>query len=284
MKTKRNITHIDFKEDIIDTGFEISTLSKFYDQIDENRHIPHIINFNAILFVTTGEGKHEIDFQTYNYGKNNVIFVNKGQEHRWIDYQNTEGYILLFTQNFYQENQIIFNDINYSYPFNSYIYEPIVSIKEEQTKSFYSLVEYISEEYRIATKSEILQYLLRIFLDKIKTNNHNTEAKSSQKELFIRFLNIIDHNISKSRNINDYCQWLSIPYKKLNEVCKIFTNKTAKDLLNEIILLKAKQLLIENKKNISEIAYFLSFNDPTNFTKFFKKHTNTTPKSFRENI
>lgn len=49
-----------------------------------------------------------------------------------------------------------------------------------------------------------------------------------------------------------------------------------------MMILKAKKLLVENQKNISEISYLLGFEEPTNFTKYYKKHTGFSPKEFKK--
>lgn len=287
MKTQNNIELVTFKSDILDIGFEIVALSEFYKKIDKNRQIPHIVNFYVILFITDGNGIHEVDFKTYDYQKNNAIFINKGQQHRWIEYENTQGFIIIFTEKFLQKNQVTFKDLSYSYPYNSYLYKPLLSFNATSVNSFQTLVTYLYEEYKTPDyqqKSEILQCLLRTFLLKIKSNQpvNKTDFNTEQKELFIQFQKIIDNKISKSRNVNDYCKWLEVSYKKLNEACKMVTQNTAKNFIDQVLLLKAKQLLTDNKQSISEIAYLLSFEEPTNFTKFFKKHTNFSPKEFQK--
>lgn len=95
---------------------------------------------------------------------------------------------------------------------------------------------------------------------------------------------MLNEKIALTRNANDYCNFLNVSYQKLNSTCKALTNKTVKVFIDDFILLRAKRLLSEKDVNISEIAYFLGFDEPTNFTKFFKKNTNQTPKSFIESI
>ncbi|MBE9601494.1 helix-turn-helix domain-containing protein [Pedobacter sp. MC2016-24] len=48
------------------------------------------------------------------------------------------------------------------------------------------------------------------------------------------------------------------------------------------ILLEAKGLLINDQKNIAEIAYHLGFADNSYFGKFFKKHEGLTPNGFKK--
>lgn len=286
MGKKKEMELVTFRSEILTLGFEVISLKHFYKRPDPNRHIPHIVNFHVVMFITEGTGKHEIDFNTIEYDKNHVVFINKGQVHRWLEYQNTNGFIILFTEDFLFKNQITFKDLSYSFPFNSFLYEPSISLDTVQSKSFITLIQYLYQEYHqpfTPHKEEILQCLLRTFILKIKSKKpiQREEVKGDQEELFIRFQKMIDLKIQESRNINDYCLWLSTSYKKLNQTCKALTKNTAKAFLDQIIILKAKKFLIEGEKSISEIAYLLGFEEPTNFTKYYKKHTSISPKEFQ---
>jgi AraC family transcriptional activator of pobA len=95
---------------------------------------------------------------------------------------------------------------------------------------------------------------------------------------------VLNENIALTRNAKDYCNNLNVSYQKLNLTCKTLTNKTVKEFIDDFLLLKAKRLLSESDVIISQVAYNLGFDEPTNFTKFFKKHTNQTPRSFTESI
>ncbi|WP_461142480.1 hybrid sensor histidine kinase/response regulator transcription factor [Spirosoma pomorum] len=54
------------------------------------------------------------------------------------------------------------------------------------------------------------------------------------------------------------------------------------DYITEIRLKKAKYLLRESNKPMSEIAYELGFSSPAYFTTFFKQHTRKTPSDYRK--
>ena len=95
---------------------------------------------------------------------------------------------------------------------------------------------------------------------------------------------MLEEKISITRNAKDYCISLNTTYRKLNSTCKILTNKTIKGFIDDFLILKAKRLLSEREENISQISYKMGFDEVTNFTKFFKKHTQQTPKSFTESI
>jgi len=47
-------------------------------------------------------------------------------------------------------------------------------------------------------------------------------------------------------------------------------------------MLEAKRLLAHTNESVKEIGYNLGFDEPTNFIKYFRKHSNSTPIEFRE--
>ena len=56
------------------------------------------------------------------------------------------------------------------------------------------------------------------------------------------------------------------------------------DLVEEVKLSFSKKYLSDAKLSIADIAFLLGYNEISAFYRFFKKHTNITPKSFRESL
>jgi AraC family transcriptional regulator, transcriptional activator of pobA len=48
------------------------------------------------------------------------------------------------------------------------------------------------------------------------------------------------------------------------------------------VLTEAKRQLVFTNQPIHEIAYDLTFADPSHFARFFRKQTGTTPQAFRD--
>jgi AraC family transcriptional regulator, transcriptional activator of pobA len=68
----------------------------------------------------------------------------------------------------------------------------------------------------------------------------------------------------------------------LNQATTKVLGKSPKEIIDNRILLEAKRLLAHTNENVKEIAYTLGFEEPTNFIKYFKKHSTFTPTEFRE--
>ncbi len=77
---------------------------------------------------------------------------------------------------------------------------------------------------------------------------------------------------------------LSLSPKYLSDLLKQETGKTALELIHLYVVSEAKNMLIEGKSSISEIAYKLGFENPPYFSRLFKKEVGVTPKEFRSQI
>ena len=81
--------------------------------------------------------------------------------------------------------------------------------------------------------------------------------------------------------IRDFASMLHIHPVHLSHTIKEVTGHSTCDLFEERLVNVSKELLLDKKLSIADIAIRLTY-DPSNFTKFFKKFTGMTPKKFRE--
>ncbi|MCW8850291.1 MAG: helix-turn-helix domain-containing protein [Melioribacteraceae bacterium] len=101
-------------------------------------------------------------------------------------------------------------------------------------------------------------------------------------ELLEKFDRLLSKNLNNSRSVKYYANLLAISSKKLNSITKTYWGITAKEFIEERIIHESKKILLETPDTIKHISYTLGFTEPTNFNKFFKKFTSTTPLQFRE--
>lgn len=288
---KNDYSTLQFENSQNHLGFEIRTLDYIYN----NEHIeeferPHQIKFYCIIYIVQGSGEHNINFKSYKFQKGSILFVSKNQIQAFKKSLSAKGYVILFDEEFLNQNQIKFNDLSYSYPFNFGLFDRVLQVDRHQ-EIFTSLFDYIYLEYSLPLKSnseEILQCLLRTVLLKIKSYHQDIDQKDldiidSSKRIFIQFQLLLDQNID-IRNVNFFCENLKIPYRSLNEISKKLTGETIKKYIDKNLILTAKQYLSVGNRNISEIAYQLGFDETTNFSKFFKKQTNYAPSEFLKSL
>jgi AraC family transcriptional regulator, transcriptional activator of pobA len=93
---------------------------------------------------------------------------------------------------------------------------------------------------------------------------------------------LIEEHFRKERLISFYAGKLAMTADRLNDHVKRATGVTAGHLIRQRVLTEAKRQLVFTNQAIHEIAYDLAFSDPSQFTRFFRKQTGTTPQAFRE--
>lgn len=68
----------------------------------------------------------------------------------------------------------------------------------------------------------------------------------------------------------------------LGDLLKKETGKNTKEHINDYVVNKAKNILLNTENNVSEIAYDLGFNYPHYFSRLFKQKTGMTPAKYRD--
>lgn len=81
--------------------------------------------------------------------------------------------------------------------------------------------------------------------------------------------------------VNSMAYQLNLSPKYLSDLLKQETGKTALELIHLYIISEAKNLLVEGKNSISEIAYRLGFENPPYFSRLFKKEVGMSPKEYK---
>ncbi|MEL7021933.1 MAG: helix-turn-helix transcriptional regulator, partial [Bacteroidota bacterium] len=75
---------------------------------------------------------------------------------------------------------------------------------------------------------------------------------------------------------------LSISQRYLSDSLKKQAGKTTTEHLQLFLINKAKDILLQPDKSISEVAYELGFEYPQYFSRLFKKKEGISPSVFRE--
>lgn len=81
--------------------------------------------------------------------------------------------------------------------------------------------------------------------------------------------------------VREFAQIMHLHPVHLSNTIKEVTGRSSCDLFEERLVNISKELLLTTDMSIAQIAARLTY-DPSNFTKFFKAFTGTTPKKFRD--
>jgi AraC-like DNA-binding protein len=85
----------------------------------------------------------------------------------------------------------------------------------------------------------------------------------------------------KEHNVAFYADKLFVTPKRLTDICRSQTGKNALDLIEEYVILEAKDLLENTDLSIGQIADELNFTTQSSFGRYFKRLTGQTPWNYR---
>ena len=118
------------------------------------------------------------------------------------------------------------------------------------------------------------------------SNNDLLKRGQEITENYFRFLDghindVVSGRTDEFLEINEIADALFISHKHLTDTLQQETGHHPCHFYDDKIIEKAKDLLLNTEKPVSEIAKLLTY-DPSNFSKFFKKFTGQTPGQFRK--
>lgn len=248
---------------------------------------PHRHSFYEILYIKEGKGTHVIDFEPYPIQPPSLYFISPGQVHFWQQDKPINGRIILFTDDFLSltpPSKSVLSELEF---FHSLERHPHLLIKEDQMPMIPQLFENLEMEYGstgIGKASVLRAYLhiLLIYIQRFYEEVHRHKVSNNASALLRRFKHLVSENCIDWRSINAYADRIGVTAGHLRDTVKAATGLTPGQILRQALALEAKRLLIHTDLTVSEIAYALSFEDPSYFGRFFKREAGISPRLFRE--
>ena len=138
-------------------------------------------------------------------------------------------------------------------------------------------------EVRVKNILENRKKLRELFNDSPKIKTREITLNSSDEHFLERAIKIVEENISNANlDITLLEEELKMSNMQMYRKLKSLTNLSGNEFIKNIRLKKAVQLLESENYNVSEIAYKVGFNDPSYFTRMFKKQYGKTPSEYFE--
>lgn len=109
----------------------------------------------------------------------------------------------------------------------------------------------------------------------------HVEVKSREEKFIQKTITIIENHLSNPDfGVNELAAEMAVSRMQLYRKITALTNMGVKELLNDIRLKRAAQILSEKKMSIAEVAYEVGFNELSYFSKCFKKQFGLSPSTY----
>lgn len=108
------------------------------------------------------------------------------------------------------------------------------------------------------------------------------DEQSEGSIIMKRILDYIGQNYDKQLKLEDVAEQVYITPAYLGIIFKKETGENFTVYLTELRMKKAKELLLDVRMNINEIAYKVGYNNVRYFSRVFKENVGITPKEYRK--
>ena len=148
--------------------------------------------------------------------------------------------------------------------------------------------DYITKPFDISVLQAKVDNLLSIrdsmkdrFASTVVLEPKNTVITSPDERFLKKAIDVVEENMSDSEmDIEGFAQKVGVSRMQLYRKLHALTDMTVKEFIRHIRLKRATQLLVQQKLNISEIAYEVGFKDLSHFRKCFKREYGMSAKEY----
>lgn len=249
---------------------------------------PQVIDAAGLCICLEGQCEIIIGTQGYLMQKgdmcvilpNNILHVRKKSP-------DFNGYIIICASDFLINSEI-------PSPSRAPIYlfikdNPCISLSEKEQSELIKMCEILKEHdsrvdhpcrYEISKNLgyAIIYEVIGIYKNKKPLSQQSYSRKDI---LYFEFIQLISKHYKEQRKVEFYAEELCITSRYLSAVCKEITGYTAKEYIDQHIIIIARTLLAATDLTVLQISDELNFSNPSFFTQYFKKQTGITPNKFR---
>ncbi len=253
---------------------------------------PHYHNVIEIIYILEGKMLVTVGDTAYNLGEGEMVLVNAREAHsvHVLERGMHRSVAVKFLPETISSDSQSLMELEYVIPYimsfsnfkthytkeeteNSDIKDCIDNIMKEDRERGYA--------YKFATKIFISQ----LFLDLIRRNNislpNEDDLKENVRKEFASILHYISQHYNEKLTAPEIAKKFYLRQSDFSAHFKRITKKSFKEYLNYVRICKAKKLLINSQKNISEIAFAVGFTSTSYFIKSFKEQVGTAPATFK---
>jgi AraC family transcriptional activator of pobA len=223
-----------------------------------------------------------------------LVFSNPLVPYAWeAESDKQEGWFCVFTEAFIHSNEQ--KETLLDSPLFNVIGNHLFFVHRKQQKEIAAIFEKMAEEMAsdYTHKYDLLRNYLHLIIHaaiKMQPADHVKRYAIGAERTAALFLELLERqfpidspeNYLQLKTAGDFAGRLSVHANHLNRSVKQVTGMTTTAHIAARIIKEARALLQHSDWDISRIAYSLGFEDPAYFANFFRKHTQTNPRTLRK--
>ena len=259
----------DLPVEVLDRGELLSRLG------NEALRTPERPAFHIVLLVRSGSGTQRVDFADVPLVPGRMVHLWPGQVQEW-DVESDCAASIVVCQAFgvdrglWSPERLPFRDLD---PASLSTAHALVDALRREQDRFASTPPAVS----------LMLSLFRALLDLFERDG-STEDVPRAREAYLAFRQALEAGVGRTHTVRTLVSGLNYSERTVDRACRRATGRSAKALMDERLVLEARRRLAHTDQPAAAIALELGFASPTNFHKYFRRHTGERPSDFRRRV
>jgi len=231
----------------------------------------------------------------YDHDNGSMLFIKPRQVVQFKNLEFDEDGFLIFVHEDFLNGHFLHNEIK-KYNFFDYEANEALHLSPREEEIIWDLYAKIETEY-YNNQDEYSRDIILTHIDSILKYSqrfykrqfiNRTELSGKTVSKFNDALSVYFNNGNLQTKglptVNAIAAQLNLSSRYLSDLLKQETGKTAIELIHIYLVNEAKNMLIGEDQNVSEIAYTLGFENLPYFSRLFKKEVGVSPNQFKKQL
>lgn len=106
-------------------------------------------------------------------------------------------------------------------------------------------------------------------------------ASATMEPRFQRFLALLDLHLRDRWRLTDYAREIGVSERHLSRICQASAGMSGARILEAAVIREACRLLVYTRASVASIGYGLGFDDPSYFSRAFRRAMGLSPAAYR---
>ena len=256
-----------------DGGVEVSTFARLRTMPAGRTPAPvQRADFHVLAVVGSGNGMVAVDFALHRLQRDTIVWIRPGRVHRWDDIAAVNGTLVLFRPESMPQGSTgadPFGPVSWQHAGRP----ALVRVAADHLRREYDA----SRARPLAGSASILRALLEVLLLRA---GDCAPPPPAGREVFAAYAAAVEADHATSREVTWYARQLGYSARTLSRATHEAVGRSAKQFIDDRVVLEAKRLLAHTGITVAECARRTGFDDPANFSKFFRDRAGIVPGAF----
>lgn len=241
---------------------------------------PQRMGFHQLLIVEQGSTLHTVDFTAHQLGAGSVLWIRPGQVQQWSDPTQIEGTVLIFPAGLLDLATDALTSADSPEGPHHWASEEVDPARLVDLRTTISRLAADPTMPPVVRRTAMRHALSILLLHLVSWHRAHQDA-AEVPEAFRDFRALVERRFAAWHDVAQYARALGWSPRTIARATRDARDATPKQIIDGRLLLEARRLLVQTDHPVHRIGTQLGFEDPSNFTAWFRRRDGRAPSEFR---